>query len=119
MNELCKIIKDMVFPPIQQYKSKNSQILVIDMEKYTIDIPPFEIPEFDLMSPKEAERFFQWYISNIPKRLITLSEYIETTSKIQIPLDGTNESLINIWKWLTSCKETEVSLKNKSIHKKV
>lgn len=25
------------------------------MEKYTIDIPPFEIPEFDLMSPKEAE----------------------------------------------------------------
>ena len=81
------------------------------MEKYTIDIPPFEIPEFDLMSPKEAERFFQWYISNIPKRLITLSEYIETTSKIQIPLDGTNESLINIWKWLTSCKETEVSLK--------
>ena len=81
------------------------------MEKYTIDIPPFEILEFDLMSPKEAERFFQWYISNISKRLITLSEYIETTSKIQIPLDGTNESLINIWKWLTSCKETEVSLK--------
>ena len=81
------------------------------MEKYTIDIPPFEISEFDLMSPKEADCFFQWYISNISKRLFVLSEYIKATSKTDILLDGTDESLISIWKWLTGCMEASISLK--------
>lgn len=64
------------------------------------------------MSPDEAERFFQWYISNIPKRLSVLSEYIKTSSRREIPLDWTDESLISIWKWLVSCIKTSISLEN-------
>ena len=62
--------------------------------------PPFEIESFETMSKKEAQKHFEWYISQIPMRLSLLEKAYKITEDNQINLDFTRESLVNLWKWM-------------------
>ncbi|WP_156916221.1 hypothetical protein [Methanolobus tindarius] len=67
------------------------------MEKIT---PPFERPTFREMSKKEAQKYFDWYMSVLPDRIDILMDFFERTGGgTKSELDYTPESLIKLWKW--------------------
>ncbi|MBQ9387554.1 MAG: hypothetical protein IJU01_02705 [Lachnospiraceae bacterium] len=68
--------------------------------KYDILVPPISKP-FKKFTPKEAEDFFQWYISQIDSRVRYLQDYSG------VELDYTVDSLIDIWEWFIKNAEIE------------
>lgn len=71
--------------------------MIYSLEKV---VPPFERPEFREMNKKEAQKYFEWYMSALPDRLNILIDYfVKTGGGNEAELDYTPESLIKLWKW--------------------
>jgi hypothetical protein len=84
--------------------------------EYQLIIPPFEVKPFEDMDKNEAQTYFDWYISEIPKRLEVLKEYFEFSGGgSKELLNFTPESLKFLWKWyiplLKMEKKTKEELK--------
>lgn len=61
---------------------------------------PFEIIPFEIMTKRETDVYFQWFVSQVPSRIETLSTYFEQTSnERKSGLDLSQESLIKLWEW--------------------
>ena len=65
---------------------------------YPIIQMPFEFNPFSVMSKTEAEEYFDWFLSIIPRRIETLQEYIESSGSL-VQLDLSPDSLISLWDW--------------------
>lgn len=65
---------------------------------YEMMIPPFKIVDFSEMNNKQAKEYFDWYISQIEKRIALLISSINEEGNIDC-LDYTIESLIPLWEW--------------------
>ena len=74
--------------------------------KYDILIPPFNknTQEF---SAEEAKEYFNWYMSQIPKRIKYLSKISECN------LDMSFDSLVGLWRWFLKTAEIERTLKER------
>lgn len=76
--------------------------------EYAFMHPPFEIKPFKEMSKKEAQNHFNWYIDDIPNRIVLLKNAYEFTSgKSKEELDYSPSSLIGLWKWYLNKVEIE------------
>lgn len=68
--------------------------------KYYLMEPSEEdnIKEFDFskMNKKQAQKYFDWYMSQIPKRISIIEEYFKFNEDIK--LDYTVKSLVPLWK---------------------
>lgn len=68
--------------------------------EYPLMIPPFRIKNFDEMTENEAKKHFEWFKSEIPKRLELLKRAIEETEpKLSFTLDFSKDSLVGLWDW--------------------
>lgn len=81
---------------------------------YEAMVLPFKFNNFDELSKKQTENFFQWYIRQIGHRMDVLRNYI-TSEGNDMPFDYTPESLISLWEWyeqkIVIEKKTEDELK--------
>lgn len=68
------------------------------MGDYKVSIPPFQHGEFRSMKPKEANEYYEWYISEIENRISILFNRIKDDG-INIEPDYTKDSLIPLWEW--------------------
>ena len=66
------------------------------MIEYEVMISPFsDFKDFDKMKKKEAEEYFNWYVSELENRMRILKAYIQKDlNEETINLDYTPESLI-------------------------
>lgn len=69
--------------------------------EYKLMIPPFKFKGFDNMNKKQAEEYFQWYLSQIAYRIEVLSDYVQKDG-VKVKFDYSVESLIPIWEWYQS-----------------
>ncbi|WP_033541800.1 hypothetical protein [Planococcus sp. CAU13] len=77
------------------------------MNYFAMD-PPFEIKEFREMRKREAQQYFDWFISQIPHRLNQLETlYTWSTESGAHPLDFSRESLAALWEWFIPLVESE------------
>ena len=80
--------------------------------EYEIMIPPFKHDGFEHLNRKQAEEYFQWYMSQIDYRIKILSDAVSSSSVL---LDFTVDSLIDLWEWYEDKiiveKKTEEELK--------
>ena len=67
---------------------------------YDILIPPLNKPFVDF-TKKEAEDYFEWFLSQIKFRVVYLQDYSG------IELDYSIDSLDDIWGWFLKSAETE------------
>ncbi|MFT8323422.1 MAG: hypothetical protein ABF649_21405 [Bacillus sp. (in: firmicutes)] len=68
--------------------------------EYILMTPPFEVKPFEKMKKKEAQMHFDWFLSEIPKRIELISKaYLETGGGKLEDLDLTPQSLVNLWTW--------------------
>ncbi|NPC93597.1 hypothetical protein HOO54_15465 [Bacillus sp. WMMC1349] len=65
---------------------------------YPLTAPPFKMKDFEEMTKKEANEFFDWFIEEIPSRIEVLKEQTEH----KIKLDYSKESLIDLFTWYLS-----------------
>jgi len=62
--------------------------------------PPFEIKSFEKMTKKEAQIHFDWYVSEVPKRVELITKaYLETGGGKLDDLDLSPQSLVYLWTW--------------------
>lgn len=62
--------------------------------------PPFEIKPFEKMTKKEAQIHFNWYLSEIPKRIELIRKaFLETGGGKLEDVDLSPQSLMNLWTW--------------------
>ncbi|MEG0282882.1 MAG: hypothetical protein RR662_06860, partial [Clostridia bacterium] len=54
---------------------------------------------------KEAQIYFEWFVSEIPHRLEVLQEYISRDNP-DLKLDFSEESLVPLWEWVSGKIET-------------
>lgn len=85
-------------------------------------VPPFDFKEFDKFNKKQAEVYFQWYLSQIVHRIEVLNKYIKNDG-FNIKFDYSVESLIPIWEWyqkkiIVECKTEEELEKEKKKYPK-
>ncbi|MDQ0114624.1 hypothetical protein [Paenibacillus harenae] len=67
---------------------------------YPIIKAPFEIIPLEIMTKRETDDYFQWFISQVPSRIEILSTYYERTSKERkSSLNLSQDSLITLWEW--------------------
>jgi hypothetical protein len=66
---------------------------------YNLMEPPFSYKPFVEMNKKEAQEYFNWFINEIPNRVILLRKAYEINNVDIGSLDYTPLSLINLWKW--------------------
>ena len=59
---------------------------------------PFKITSFELMTKKQAEQYFQWFLEVKESRMQQLEDFISQSGG-SISLDKTPESLVGLWKW--------------------
>jgi len=76
------------------------------MTGYPIMEPPFEFVPFEEMKKKQAEQYFNWYMTQIEDRIKQLNEFINLENK-KLVLDKTPESLIDLWEWFQEHIEYE------------
>lgn len=70
------------------------------MLEYPLMTPPFNIKPFEKMTKKEAQMHFNWYLSEVPKRIELISKaYLETGGGKLEDLDLSPQSLVNLWTW--------------------
>ncbi|MCR6545559.1 hypothetical protein NVS47_08550 [Dehalobacterium formicoaceticum] len=77
---------------------------------YKMMEPPFEMNDFELMNKKEAKQHFDWYVAQIPERIVMLQEYLSIIAEKEIHLDYGVDSLRTVWELF----ETEIKLVPKS-----
>lgn len=61
-------------------------------------IPPFQHGEFENLKKREADKYFEWYISQVEYRIGVLKNYIHNEDE-NIIFDYSPESLISLWSW--------------------
>lgn len=66
--------------------------------KYSIMQPDLVFQSFDSMNKKEAQQYFDWFMSIKDDRIRELGNYICNLSG-QMALDKSPESLISLWEW--------------------
>lgn len=80
------------------------------MDDYKLMIAPFEHDGFRNLSKKQAEEYFQWYISQSAARIDQLCDYIHKTGSLAFSRDYTPISFIDLWTWF----ETQICMVAKS-----
>lgn len=68
--------------------------------KYNIPIAPLDKPTY-LLTKKEAQKFFDWYVSILDERV----EYLREFTKLS--LDYSSDSLAPLWSWFLKHAEIE------------
>lgn len=76
---------------------------------YPLMETPFVLIPFEDMKKKQAEQYFQWYISEIKNRIVQLNQFIKHETN-NILLDKTPEALIDLWEWF----ENHIEFKEKT-----
>lgn len=71
---------------------------------YEMLIPPFKRVEFSKMNKEQAKEYFEWYISQIDKRIDLLFDAVKKDG-VAAKFDYSKESLIDLWSWY----ETKIS----------
>lgn len=67
--------------------------------QYEMDFPPMGI-DYDSWDKRTADKYFKWFIEQIPLRTEYLRKRIAGDSEIDISqLDYTLESLVPVWDW--------------------
>lgn len=61
--------------------------------------PPFSVTCFADLEVNEAEAYFEWFVSEIPKRMQQLREYFHSSGGGEGALDFSPESLKCLWEW--------------------
>lgn len=61
--------------------------------------PPFDLPDFKEMKKREATKYFNWFVEDIPLRIKLLREFYAGTGEDVKDLDLSPESLIKVWDW--------------------
>lgn len=69
----------------------------INME-YEMMISPFGQVEFKALKKKEAQEYFEWYVTQIEHRIHILSDFV-LHEEADIHFDYSPESLIPLWRW--------------------
>ncbi|MCL2858774.1 MAG: hypothetical protein FWF42_03690 [Streptococcaceae bacterium] len=72
--------------------------MVINGIDYRLMVPPIEFNDYKDLNKKEAEIYFQWYISEIDKRISQLEKIVHVDDN-SIQFDFSPESLIPLWGW--------------------
>lgn len=68
--------------------------------EYRLMTPPFEIKPFEKMTKKEAQIHFDWYLSEVPKRIELIRKaYLETGGGKLEDLNLSPQSLVKLWTW--------------------
>ena len=67
---------------------------------------PFKITSFELLTKKQAEQYFQWFLEVKESRMQQLEDFISQSGG-SISLDKTPESLVGLWKWFEDRIEWE------------
>lgn len=65
--------------------------------EYELMSPPFEMNNFSDMNKVEAKQHYDWYLSQIPKRMEQLKYFVE--GDMSFSFNYTRESLIALWGW--------------------
>ena len=76
---------------------------------YQLMETPFKLVPFHSMSHKQAEQYFQWFITEKDKRIQQLEKFIKCDDE-SINLDYSEESLLKVWKWF----EPKIMFENKT-----
>ena len=66
--------------------------------QYQYMIPPFFRP-YKEMTDREANQYFEYYISQIPIRIAYLQNFLDKNADKKIKLDFTENSLVEFWDW--------------------
>lgn len=66
--------------------------------EYEMMIPPFKHGEFVNMNKKEAQQYFDWYISQVKHRINILKKFVEKEG-LENVLDYSADSFIPLWEW--------------------
>lgn len=66
--------------------------------EYKLMEPPFDVIPFQDMNKKQAEQFFNWFMSEKENRIRQLQAYINESDP-SIVLDKTPDSLLELWEW--------------------
>lgn len=61
--------------------------------------PPFDLPNFKEMTKKEARKYFNWFVEDIPHRIQIFREFYTGLGEDANNLDLSPESLITLWEW--------------------
>ncbi len=85
--------------------------------KYDMMIPPFEHVNFVDMKKKEAQRYFEWFTSQVDNRIVFLKKFI-TAEEVEAGniFDYSANSLIPLWKWYE--KKINIDIKDEEEYEK-
>ena len=73
-------------------------------DPYDVLLPPI-IKNIDILTPKEAQEYFEWFMSKIEERTAYLRNYTA------LKLDDSPGSLVGLWAWFLRNAEIEVTPK--------
>ena len=73
---------------------------------YQLMETPFALTQFEEMSKKQAEQYYQWFLLEKEHRIQQLDQYVKQSNNC-ISLDKTPESLIGLWEWFEANIEWE------------
>ena len=69
---------------------------------YKMQIPPFPVKSFDLLTTRQAKEIFKWYTDDIPARLDQLQKCIDADVNGTVQLTRGKDSLRPLWSWLVA-----------------
>ena len=69
---------------------------------YKMQIPPFPVKSFDLLTTRQAKEIFKWYSDDIPARLDQLQKCIDADVNGTVQLTRGKDSLRPLWSWLVA-----------------
>jgi hypothetical protein len=78
---------------------------------YPMFAPPFKFDGFETMTKKQAQQYFDWYISCIPERVKLLEELFANVWQSDVAFDYSMESVYLLWEEFE--KHIEVEVKSK------
>lgn len=86
-------------------------------------IPPLRFESFGDMNKKEAQEHFEWYISEAPRRIKQLKDFVDKFDlDKRVEFDYSPQSLVDLWSWyvknveILDKSETELANEIKSIN---
>ena len=69
---------------------------------YKMQIPPFPVKSFDLLTTRQAKEIFKWYTDDILARLDQLQKCIDADVNGTVQLTRGKDSLRPLWSWLVA-----------------
>ena len=91
---------------------------------YKMQIPPFPVKSFDLLTTRQAKEIFKWYTDDIPARLDQLQKCIDADVNGTVQLTRGKDSLRPLWSWLVAniqlqeLTESDLSVISNSVKQK-